>query len=200
MNSKKFNCEQCGYCCKSFGKDKGIALWPFERDKLIEIANKREIKLDIRPLELYEEEISGLVFCFQFALFSQPCPFLSDMNTCSIYKDRPLVCRRYPLGGSVAGSKSVFDLFGHCEFFDHSDYLKKYFGYEEEINEHIKEYLEKTYGSCYITNLENDKINKEVSDKFNKLEEQGKIKLTRINKTDKKVLSYEEFLNQSGLN
>ena len=32
----------------------------------------------------------------------KPCPFLKGRNNCTIYEDRPLVCRLYPLGKSLA--------------------------------------------------------------------------------------------------
>jgi uncharacterized protein len=76
------DCTACANCCRR--------LWPpvsaedvtrlAQRLALTEAAFREQY---VRPLE-GEECIAG-----------SPCPFLDD-NLCSVYEDRPAVCRRYP--------------------------------------------------------------------------------------------------------
>lgn len=42
------------------------------------------------------------------------CPFLSEDNRCTIYKDRPFDCRSFPLMPTFHGNKVEFELEGYC--------------------------------------------------------------------------------------
>lgn len=76
------DCTQCANCCKR--------LWPpvttEEVTRLAQRLGMTETAFRDRYVRLFEGEecIAG-----------GPCPFL-DGNLCSVYEDRPAVCRRYP--------------------------------------------------------------------------------------------------------
>ncbi|MHA1869910.1 MAG: YkgJ family cysteine cluster protein [Promethearchaeota archaeon] len=105
-----FNCLQCGICCKKPSQEsndakdeiiKKIPVYPEEADILEVLARKNNI-----PLRLIEDNILPdvknkkiIVTRFNIILDEQnnfTCPF-SINNKCSIYDNRPLVCRAYPV-------------------------------------------------------------------------------------------------------
>ncbi|MCS7109384.1 MAG: YkgJ family cysteine cluster protein [Candidatus Micrarchaeota archaeon] len=106
---KRFKCVNCGYCCKDMHN---LALFEWERDLIQKINNKVKIipghKIRYRNTdiilywglqsrepcrnELKKNEKS-------MASKSGTCPFVVfeyGLSKCSIYENRPLVCRSYP--------------------------------------------------------------------------------------------------------
>lgn len=76
-----YTCKCCGECCSNF-----LPLSVKEKKQLQEIVRKRKIKVN-RILEY------------------SVCPFLTNENKCSIYEDRPLICKSF-----------------HCQKFMFNDY------------------------------------------------------------------------------
>ena len=70
-----FNCKKCGSCCSNY-----LPLSKSEKAKLKNIVKTRKLKPIERPFDSYP----GLT-----------CPFLDNNNKCSIYEDRPLICKNY---------------------------------------------------------------------------------------------------------
>jgi Fe-S-cluster containining protein len=117
---QKFECRNYGDCCRrirSLGtegaavksapgfflvpepKDVGLHLFDWEVDKLKELADKRGFALSIEPLWVcvsYKEE--PIVLSWHMRCDS--CPFFSEEKFCTIYDERPLACRTFPVADS----------------------------------------------------------------------------------------------------
>jgi len=129
---KKFSCIQgCSDCCVSreyypssrYGKI-GVLLLPDEVPSIQALANKVGVKVRILPRIATGLQLPDRIIAFQMMGKNSDgdlCPFLdteSDRQSphgghiCTIYNDRPLACRAYPLlkiGDPVA-------LDEHCKF------------------------------------------------------------------------------------
>lgn len=87
-----FSCKKCGACCKGWT----IPLFLPDLDRLIKILGPEKLFLNTCLSEggyatfLLEEDGS--------------CPFLR-LNKCSIYRNRPLICRAFPFIASKAGKE-----------------------------------------------------------------------------------------------
>lgn len=68
-------CSKCGSCCSNL-----LPLTDQEISNLKQIIKKRKLK-----------PYSHLVFNG----YDMTCPFLNEKNQCSIYKDRPYICKIY---------------------------------------------------------------------------------------------------------
>lgn len=97
-----FKCQHCTDCCKDFSnKEKnidGLPLFEWEVEKMQNIAKERGTKLIIKPIILVGDKKSGKYICPTFKIPKGPCPFLKE-NKCSIYEQRPLICKSYPIMG-----------------------------------------------------------------------------------------------------
>lgn len=87
-----FECSKCGVCCKNLLKNKG---------KTGLILHKSEINLfsleDLRPhlaIGISPKDKDFKILTYQLKL--DKCPHLRN-NLCSIYSERPLICRGFPL-------------------------------------------------------------------------------------------------------
>lgn len=80
---QKYKCKQCGECCKV----RGVPLTLFDIERIETIADK--------DFALYD--ISRKTFAIEKRIWDNGCVFLDDIN-CSIHKDKPLICRLFPLG------------------------------------------------------------------------------------------------------
>jgi Fe-S-cluster containining protein len=88
-----FKCRTCGECCRQlFGKRFGAAIAGWEKARLEQLAKRLGVTVDFFPLT---KSLTGQVTTWQFS--DAKCPFLNVHSGCMIYKDRPLLCRAYPL-------------------------------------------------------------------------------------------------------
>lgn len=82
-----FKCERCGKCCQyapETNPDENVILFlPHEYEYARKFLSRRQQRKHFRHTQ-------------RGYLCSYPCPFLNG-KACSIYKDRPIVCRQYPL-------------------------------------------------------------------------------------------------------
>jgi Fe-S-cluster containining protein len=187
---EKFECKKCGRCCRNFGGF--LPIWGWEADELKKIAKEKNISLELKPAELWADEKTGLVWCFQIRLANEPCPFLLD-NQCSIYKNRPLICKSFPLGHSylidLGESKNKLS-FGNCPNFDAEKFMMGFNSIPES-----KKIIE---DEMFVSSFQLDGIKKFISETMKDLVENKKIKLKRINESDYKkypnYLSFFEFL------
>ncbi len=69
----------CSQCCHM-----NTMIYEHEAIRLAEVTGRSMVRLPFRPLDVVHVE--GMKFN------GKPCPFLLD-NECSVYEDRPLVCR-----------------------------------------------------------------------------------------------------------
>jgi len=75
--TKNGECSKCGNCCST--------LLPLKRSEIIKLQNiirERKLKPHEAPNVLAEKPV-----------FDLTCPFLTDNHECSIYDDRPYICR-----------------------------------------------------------------------------------------------------------
>ena len=82
-------CEQCGKCCSGFWF-KIVPLFIGEPEKLIRVSGKT-------PEEFSNIVVQADLDGVHAVCISQPCGFLNSENKCSIYKDRPAVCKMFPI-------------------------------------------------------------------------------------------------------
>jgi Fe-S-cluster containining protein len=127
---KKFSCVQgCSDCCvyreyypsKEFGKI-GVLLLPEEKEKMERLARERQISVRILPRLAVGNGGPDKIIAYQMMGKESDgdfCPFLDENNrsphgglACSIYNDRPLACRAYPV--IDAGKTATLD--PHCQF------------------------------------------------------------------------------------
>lgn len=85
----QMDCTTCGACC---------------RDIIVPVNTEEQVRL-ARRLGLSPEQFAERYLVTndddEPAIEARPCPFL-DGNRCSVYEDRPEVCRGYPyVGGNI---------------------------------------------------------------------------------------------------
>lgn len=197
----KFICHGCAKCCKKFGP-KGLPLFDFEVEKATKIANSRNIKLDIRPTEVFLDKKSGLKFAVLYGLFQEPCPFLKE-NKCSIYDERFMICQQFPVFSTASfkfNKVQGIPEFMECSSFDTKKQFSQFLGNEfKSINE-IENYLKETYENCFKIAKKSNEESERIMNKLIELQKIGKIELqsldyTKINPKEK-ILSFVEFCKE----
>lgn len=132
----KFKCTNCGYCCMNMDN---LALFEWEKDRLSSNSN-----IEIVPGNSVDYNgVKIIVYWGLRAINKQGesksnkthkggiCPFLSFSNQisrCTIYKDRPLVCRAFPffhLGFNSLEGMISLDCPAHIIPFKEGDKLTK---------------------------------------------------------------------------
>lgn len=91
---KEFNCKRCGCCCQ--GKDIVIVDGIF-------ITNEETISLsNILKISKHQFKDKYTITKDGQRLIKYPCPFFNlNSNSCTIYTQRPYVCRTYPINTTV---------------------------------------------------------------------------------------------------
>ena len=105
---KPFPCKQCGECCTRLSREgwKGISLFPWEKHLFPEE--------DIIPsLGLGEKPSDPKFKTILYTYNASGCLHLQDKQ-CTIYLQRPLVCRSYPFRVEKRGDKNVFIVAPEC--------------------------------------------------------------------------------------
>lgn len=87
-------CNKCGKCCKNFGPV-GLMILPWELKNFQEKADAINKSLKLGSMAL-SEEVHKKNLVVSYYIKNEPCIFYQE-GICSIYDDRPLVCRSYPL-------------------------------------------------------------------------------------------------------
>jgi len=155
---KIFQCQGCGECCKQFGKENNsfLPLFEWETEDYKELAKQKGIALNIEPIHFFLDKKSGFVFCLEYGMFNQPCPFLEN-NKCSIYNNRALVCRQFPIFWTpqFTPDKSFGrNCFLTCKNFESKKQFDELFKTNKEISgEEIKEYLITLCSKCHLENV-----------------------------------------------
>ena len=116
---KKFQCQNCGQCCKNgrgrlgeLGKSRPLSpfvyeyisryrvtipLHEWELPVLRKEAMKKQIALKILPFLTIWDVVNKLPIVLNWTLDHDDCPFLSKNKLCNINDNKPLVCKAYPL-------------------------------------------------------------------------------------------------------
>lgn len=102
-----FSCLRCGSCCRSLRTREhdytlGLFLFPKEVEMLNQLGSARSLKLKIFPQQGTTTKKATLVDkpnkIFSYQLEDSTCPFLNEeTNGCSIYDERPVACRAFPI-------------------------------------------------------------------------------------------------------
>ena len=72
----------------------GIALFRDEKEVLLKLAKEKGIEFSVMPLRGFMGK-DKKICVFKWYINHNSCPFLID-NSCSVYNNRPLVCRSFP--------------------------------------------------------------------------------------------------------
>ncbi len=91
IESVGFECTDCGDCCTSDNEPLAVTVFPDERRRLARAA-------DSSPDEVAEPSPFGGNETFEWTVRRDACGdcFFHRNDACSVYEDRPSVCRTYP--------------------------------------------------------------------------------------------------------
>ncbi|MHA1144467.1 MAG: YkgJ family cysteine cluster protein [Candidatus Helarchaeota archaeon] len=98
-----FTCQRCGNCCRhpntKDASQRYIPIYLDEIEALQDIARERDVALDLKEDVMYPDYLNKRLIIISYALkFSDCCPFYDkNMKGCTIYENRPLTCRAYPV-------------------------------------------------------------------------------------------------------
>lgn len=81
---ERIDCRQCANCCRTMQVE-------IDDDDIARLAPRLGMSVE----EFHEKYVTMAVFDEKI-LKTQPCVFLGEDNTCSVYDDRPKVCRDFP--------------------------------------------------------------------------------------------------------
>ncbi len=73
-----------------------ISLTENEKDWMEAEAKKRNLKFKVLPKRVFYDEASNKAFVYDWFVDHDVCPFLRNGNDCSIYQNRPLICKDFP--------------------------------------------------------------------------------------------------------
>lgn len=179
MKKLKYECLKCGVCCYEIPGEysKRIPLYPEEVNRLIQIADKRDIEFkvieDLVFPDILNKKIIVLTYKIKFERENQSCPFYTKKEGCTIQKIKPLACKAYPLSLKQQDAYNFqIDIDPLCKFVNNDenyDYLKK------SDWKGIKDIFEQEYKNAE----EHLKKNKKLILKIRKLEAEKKIKISR---------------------
>jgi Fe-S-cluster containining protein len=190
---KKFECNKCGECCKKFfvresPEDKipcfstpidicltrmTLALWPWEKHLF-----KEE---EITPAQIIYDLKNNKVIVVQYCLKTNYCPKLVN-NQCSIYNDRPLICKLYPcpIGELAEGINPRSHI---CSAEPPLPEIIKELGVTSEdgvharvISSEIYKKLYFRYGDLFIANFVYDQMARIIGEHLGRLIQEQKIK------------------------
>jgi len=156
------------------------------------------------PVVCYFDKKSKIAFCMSYGMYNEPCPFLINDN-CSIYEDRPLICKMYPVLNYLPAINTFnpkldfFNNFGKCSNNDPKEIFKQYITGDQihyntnELNSKLKE----IYGLNYLYSNQNSYINFSVSYYFKILKDKNLIDphiIKKSNLSNYKIISFMDFL------
>lgn len=180
----KFTCNSCGDCCSNFGDLGTLPLFNDEKKRLEELGKNLNISTEFIPENVMMDDITGAIFCGNWGMKGNPCPFLDKNNKCLIYKNRPLICKAFPIYKIVKSEKDLnLGCFINCKNFDFDKFkiLKKPFN--------------AFFGNSSVNARKTiDWKQKVFSEKIFSLVALGKIKLVKVdNPYLPDVISIEDF-------
>lgn len=196
---EKFKCKKCGFCCSNFGKDKALPFFEWEISKIKKEAEKRSIKLRIKPLNLMFDKKLGIYFFPQYGMLNEPCPFLKN-NKCSIYHKRPLVCKMFPVVKNplVIKQKADIDCFNFCPNYDIKLFLKE--NSEKNFKE-LNSIYNKIFGKANKFSFKASSASNQIDKIILNLIKQKKIELRKPSEIEEeifKAVPVLEFLIKAG--
>ena len=103
-----FECTRCGACCTAHDGDEHVATVTPEEVRAL-LTEDREWRDVAQPIP-FGLDTDGTGETFEWALQTDACGDCQfydegeDRGTCTVYGDRPLICRTYPFSVDLAGS------------------------------------------------------------------------------------------------
>lgn len=88
-NGLRFECTQCGNCCRNHGKYSYVYLSPREVTSIAAFLGLDEARF----LSRYCIEVEGWI---TLRMDAPTCAFLTEANRCAIYPVRPVQCATWP--------------------------------------------------------------------------------------------------------
>lgn len=187
---KKFKCYNCGYCCSNFGPAGTLPIFHWEKKKLEAIATKKNISLNFIPENVYYDSISKKIFFVNYGMKNMPCPFLKN-NKCSIYNERPLICKSFPIGKNPLFEKKEIssikpNWFIHCKNYGSEGFIKEINNPSINVSKKIEKYIQ-TFGEMsWNSSFKIEKIKYFVESEIKKLVNLGKISIKEFDWIDYK--------------
>lgn|GEM_PF-904458 len=97
---KRFRCLFCDRCCFFEEEKEYPTVYPWEKRRLEQLAERRGLSLRFEPLMIYEapgEQGLCVVAMYRWVIRGY-CPFFDrETRRCTIHGEKPLACRMYPL-------------------------------------------------------------------------------------------------------
>ncbi len=201
----KFKCICCGECCRKISDEdsntKGLPLFEWEVEKIKKLGIDKKIKIE--PIDFVLDKKSGKYFCTGYVLTKEPCPFLKD-NKCSIHKERPIVCRAFPVARNPEFLDDVPDIscFSNCPNFDFKAFLSDSLGLKDgkDFNlprKKINEEYAKTFDEEIMKNsFTRDSVLSFFDETMAALSEEDLIDIELVDKVPEntKVIPFLQFL------
>lgn len=209
-NNPGFECRRCGYCCSDFGKSKTLPVFEFEIPILKKQAKNKGIVLVFVPENIFLDKKSGGLFCLNYGMAVMPCPFLikeKKFYSCSIYKNRPLICRKFPLEKNPLFHDIKKSSFFDCNYLN-SERLLKFVEKENRClnteNKKSQDKIQKLFieifgKGVWDSSFKVDKIKTIIKKRLKELDKQGKTEITSVDWIDVKkhnVRGVFEFLEK----
>lgn len=89
--AKDISCKRgCHHCCYQL-----VGVSKLESMYLADVIKKKNLKIDLERLKKQAKFDDPILFFEGLPFEDKRCIFLNDKNECSIYEDRPLICRTY---------------------------------------------------------------------------------------------------------
>jgi Fe-S-cluster containining protein len=205
----RFECVQCGDCCRRIGKnskekastedeiilvlDEGtIEVFEWELERLKSLASKKGINLAVSPCRVVYDTRGDVKIVLTWAIDFDVCPFLSKNNLCTIYENRPSICRAFPILDSnildimTGRKKSRVVRWGKCNHDLKSEEILSRIG-NSNLHDYF-EYMYSRYGQMFLANLEMQNIDKDIIEFVKFLCETGVIRPINKSQVNEAVL------------
>lgn len=206
MTAKKFVCSNCGNCCKKFvsensrtfegaffGAEKKFVMnqrfmtlydWEAEalKKKLAEIGSNRKIVPTSMNFDLKNDQAIILNYSFD----KGECPF-HETDRCTIYPDRPWICRQFPClhktASMLTGETDKIMIVNNrlCPV-EEKDWPFV------ESGKGLFTILEQRYGQAFYFNIASKMLARKKSELIEKLEKEGRIRLAKRGYDTEKLL------------
>lgn len=196
----EFKCKKCGKCCSE--NTEFIPLFEWEMERLQELAKEKDIKLEIKPTELVYDKRSKKAVCSQFGLYTIPCPFLIG-NKCSVYSDRPIVCKAFPIAKTpLLDGKVDLSNFVKCPNFNAKNFILGNLDKKMDKFKAIKIFIDFFGEDAFYSAAQKDIIEESLKMIILNLAQTGKVKPRIIKKRrfeDYKPTPIFKFLERFGI-
>ncbi len=182
LTELKYECLKCGICC-SLPKNrrcynsnyiKRIPLYPEEVDRLIKIAEERQIPLKVKEDLVFPDILNKKILILTYRFILEPfghCVFYDPKIGCTVHETKPFACQAYPLAlKRIDAFNLEISIDSTCNWIDkHYNALK-----EVDINR-IRNIFSEEFKKAEAFLRKNKKLQLEIR----KMEAEKKIEIAR---------------------